>query len=129
MPDARPLVAVKCKLGELSALDNLRSGRDALVRVMVELLDSAKPGGQILPALVRAAVSAAEYGRTLWLDTTWLALGSPLARQPGGVFEYLDNLIESAVSESSAFSPPISPAWSPSSQPTRRTTNCAGCGS
>jgi hypothetical protein len=99
MPDARPLVAVKCKLGELSALDNLRSGRDARVRVMVELLDSAKPGGQILPALVRAAVSAAEYGRTLWLDTTWLALGSPLAQQPGGVFEYLDNLIESAVSE------------------------------
>jgi hypothetical protein len=97
MHAVRPLVAIKCKLGELGALDNLRSPHDAQVRVMVELLDSVKPDGRVLPALVRAAVNFARFGRTLWLDTTWLAPTSPLAQQPGGVFEYLDNLIETAV--------------------------------
>ncbi|WP_410665049.1 beta family protein [Amycolatopsis sp. lyj-84] len=96
MHPGRPLVAVKAKLGELNALSNLRSRQDAQVRVMVELLDSVKPTGRILPALVRAAVLAASHGRTLWLDTTWLGTESPLARQPGGVFEFLDNAIESA---------------------------------
>jgi hypothetical protein len=99
MHGVRPLVAVKCKLGELGAVENLPSSRDAQVRVMVELLDSVKPGGKVLPALVRAALNVAEIGLPLWLDTTWLARTSPLAQQPGGVFEYLDNLIETAALE------------------------------
>ncbi|MFD9889961.1 hypothetical protein ACFWY9_11525 [Amycolatopsis sp. NPDC059027] len=99
MHPVRPLVAVKCKLGELDALSNYYTRHDTHVRVMVELLDSVKPSGKLLPALVRAAVNAAEFGQTLWLDTTWLASGSPLAQQPGGVFEYLDNIIESAVTD------------------------------
>jgi hypothetical protein len=97
MHSVRPLVALKCKLGELDALCNLRSGHDAQVRMMVELLDSVRPSGKVLPALVRAAVRLADSGRTLWLDTTWLSPTNPLAQQPGGVFEYLDNIIESAV--------------------------------
>ena len=51
------------------------------------------------PALVRAAVRVAEFGRTLWLDTTWLTSASPLVEQPGGAFEYLDNMIESELLE------------------------------
>lgn len=97
MHSGRPLVAVKCKLGELDALGNLRSRRDAQVRVMVELLDSTSPSGRLLPSLVRAATSLARFGRTLWLDTTWLTSRSPLIQQPRGVFEYLDACIESAV--------------------------------
>lgn len=97
MHPARPLVALKCKLGELDALRHLRSTSDAQVRLMIELLDSAKPDGRLLPALVRAAVSLASSRRTLWVDTTWLTAASPLARQPGGVFEYLDDMIESAL--------------------------------
>jgi hypothetical protein len=96
---ARSLVTLKCKLGELDSLCHLRSTSGAQVRLMVELLDSAKPGGRLLPALVRAAVSVANLGRTLWLDTTWLTAASPLTEQPGGVFEYLDDMIESALVE------------------------------
>jgi len=66
---------------------------------MIELLDSVKPDGKLLPALVRAAVRVAEFGRTLWLDTTWLTSTSPLMEQPGGTFEYLDNMIESELLE------------------------------
>jgi T4 beta protein len=99
MHPARPLVTLKCKLGELGALCHLRSTSDAHVRLMIELLDSAKPGGRLLPALVRAAVSVANSQRTLWLDTTWLTAASPLTEQPGGVFEYLDDMIESALLE------------------------------
>jgi T4 beta protein len=97
MHPARPLVTLKCKLGELDALRRLRTTGDGRVRLMIELLDSAKPGGRLLPALVRAAVSVANARRTLWLDTTWLTAASPLAGQPGGVFEYLDEMIESAL--------------------------------
>lgn len=99
MHPARPLVTLKCKLGELESLCHIHSTSDAQVRLMIELLDSAKPGGRLLPALVRAAVSVAGSRRTLWLDTTWLTAASPLAGQPGGVFEYLDDLIESALLE------------------------------
>lgn len=99
MHPARPLVTVKCKLGELDALCRLPATHDAHVRLMVELLDSATPGGRLLPALVRAAVSVANVRRTLWLDTTWLTAASPLAGLPGGVFEYLDEMIESALLE------------------------------
>ncbi|WAL68736.1 hypothetical protein ORV05_13470 [Amycolatopsis cynarae] len=99
MHSVRPLVVLKCKLGELGALCNLRSGSDAQVRLMIELLDSVKPAGKLLPALARAAVRLAEFGRTLWLDTTWLTPASPLAQRPGGVFEYLDTIIESALLE------------------------------
>ncbi|EME65124.1 beta family protein [Amycolatopsis decaplanina] len=75
---------------------------------MVELLDSVTPTGKILPALVRTAARAAYYGRTLWLDTTWLGADSPLARQPGGVFEFLDNAIESAAQlEHGLFAPDV----------------------
>ncbi|GAB3449924.1 beta family protein [Actinophytocola sediminis] len=97
MHPARPLVTLKCKLGELDSLRHLRSTSDAHVRLMIELLDSVKPGGKLLPALVRAAVNVANSRRTLWLDTTWLTAASPLAGQPGGVFEYLDDMIESAL--------------------------------
>jgi hypothetical protein len=90
-------VTLKCKLGELDALYNLRSGSDAQVRLMIELLDSANTTGKLVPTLVRAAVRIAEFGRTLWLDTTRLTSASSLADQPGGVFEYLDNRIESAL--------------------------------
>lgn len=99
MHPARSLVTLKCKLGELDALCHLRSTSGAHVRLMIELLDSAKPGGRLLPALVRAAVSVANLGRTLWLDTSWLSAASPLTEQPGGVFEYLDDMIESALVE------------------------------
>jgi hypothetical protein len=97
MHSVRPLVALKCKIGELDALSNVSSGHDAPVQMMVELLDSVKPSGKVLPALVRAAIRLAASDRALWLDTTWLSPTSPLAQQPGGVFEYLDNIIESAV--------------------------------
>ena len=97
MHPARPLVALKCKLGELDAICHLRSTSDAPTRLMIELLDTARPGGRLLPALVRAAVSVAYLRQTLWLDTTWLTATSTLAEQPGGVFEYLDDMIESAL--------------------------------
>ena len=99
MNSARPLVTLKCKLGELDALCNLRSETDAQVRLMIELLDSVKPDGKLLPALVHAALRVAEFGQTLWLDTTWLTSASPLSHQPGGVLEYLDNMIESELLE------------------------------
>ncbi|MFI9449738.1 hypothetical protein [Amycolatopsis sp. NPDC052450] len=109
MHPVRPLVAVKAKVGELSALSNLRSPQDAQVSVLVELLDSVAPtGGRILPALVRAAVRAASHGRPLWIDTTWLTAGSPLAQQPGGVFEFLDHAIEfAAQAELGLFAPDV----------------------
>ncbi|MFC3456194.1 beta family protein [Amycolatopsis speibonae] len=108
MHSVHPLVAVKAKLGELNALSNLRSPQDARVRVMVELLDSVNPAGRVFSALVRAAVRAARDDRALWLDTAWLAGDSPLARQPGGVFEFLDNAIESAAArEHGLFAPDV----------------------
>lgn len=97
MHPVRPLVTLKCKLGELDALCHLRSTSEAQVRLMIELLDSARPDGRLLPALVRAAVSVANLRGTLWLDTSWLTAASPLAGRPGGVFEYLDDMIESAL--------------------------------
>ena len=100
MHPGRPLVAVKCKSGELNALRQLSSADDAQADVIVELLDSVKPSGKLLPALVQAAVNVAQFNRTLWLDTTWLTAGSPLAQQRGGVFEYLDDIIESAMVQS-----------------------------
>ncbi|MFD5244153.1 hypothetical protein ACFWIW_06405 [Amycolatopsis sp. NPDC058340] len=104
----RPLVAVKAKLGEMTALTSLRSPQNAPASVMVELLNSVTPTGRILPALVRAAVQAAYNGRPLWLDTTWLATDSPLARQPGGALEFLDHSIESAAqAEYGLFAPDV----------------------
>ncbi|MDT8915068.1 beta family protein [Amycolatopsis sp. PS_44_ISF1] len=97
MHPGRSLVTVKCKSGELSALRNLSSPDDARADVIVELLDSVSPSGRILPALISAAVNLANFGRTLWLDTTWLTPTSPLAEQQGGALEYLDELIESAI--------------------------------
>lgn len=83
----------------LRPLCELRSETDAQVRLMIELLDSVKPDGKLLPALVHAALRVAEFGQTLWLDTTWLTSSSPLADQLGGVLEYLDNMIESELLE------------------------------
>ncbi|UMO99598.1 beta family protein [Amycolatopsis sp. EV170708-02-1] len=108
MNPVRPLVAVKAKLGELTALASLRS-HGASARVMVELLDSVTPTGRILPALVRAAAQAAHQGRTLWLDTTWLTANSPLVQQPGGVFEFLDHAIEVAAQAEYGLFAPDSP--------------------
>lgn len=105
MNSVRPLVAVKAKLGEMTALASLRS-HGAPARVLVELLDSVTPAGRILPSLVRAAAQAAYQGRTLWLDTTWLTADSPLEEQPGGVFEFLDHAIEvAAQAEYGLFAP------------------------
>lgn len=95
MHSVRPLVTLKCKSGELEALRELRSEADAQVRLMIELLDSVKPDSKPLSDLLRAAVRMAEFGRTLWLDTTWLRSTSSLMEQPGGPFEHLDKLIES----------------------------------
>jgi hypothetical protein len=99
MTTVRPLVALKCKVGELEALRNLRSENDAQVQLMIELLDSMKPGGDLLDAFVRAAVRMAEFGRSLWLDTTWLTSASPFTNQSETVFEQLEDLVRRTLRE------------------------------
>ncbi|WP_244223767.1 beta family protein [Amycolatopsis circi] len=94
-----PLVALKCKSGELSALRDLEKDSAPRVRFVVELLDSVTLGGDVFRDLIKAALHVTDLGRTLWIDTTWLTPASPLAQQPGGAFEFLEGRIESALPE------------------------------
>jgi hypothetical protein len=91
-----PLVALKSKLGELDALRHLRAGDNVVP--MIELPDSVDAGrsAKVLPALIKTAVHIADLGRSIWIDTQRLAATGPLARQPGGPLEFLDNRIETA---------------------------------
>ena len=95
----RPLVVVKSKMGEFKALHHLVDRGATTPRVIVELLDSVQleGGGQLLPALVKAAVKMAAQHQPLWIDTRLLSPGAAVARHPGGPFEHLDNRIESAL--------------------------------
>jgi hypothetical protein len=114
--------------GELNALRKLSSTDDAQADVIVELLDSVKPSGKVLPALVQAAVNVAQFDRTLWLDTTWLTAGSPLAQQRGGFSSTSTTSSNPPWCRAWGSSPSIGPAWSRSSRSTPRTTNYAGSG-
>ncbi|MBB5804857.1 hypothetical protein F4560_004625 [Saccharothrix ecbatanensis] len=94
-----PLVALKSKKGELDALRHLPAIPATRPAILVELLDSVgvAEGGQLLPGLTRAAVDAAAHDKPLWIDAHLLSATSPLARQPGGPFEFLDKQIGNAL--------------------------------
>ncbi|HEX7304361.1 beta family protein [Lentzea sp.] len=110
-----PLVAMKSKTGELESLRQLAE-RDAPVpRVVVELLDSVEPDGpgRLLKALVQAAARMVNLRQPLWIDTELVSRDAPLARHPGGVFELLDDRIETALTEEHGLFAPDVPAFVP----------------
>ncbi|MGM1063585.1 beta family protein [Saccharothrix sp. Mg75] len=94
-----PLIALKSKKGELDALHHLPANPESRPAILVELLDSVGVAerGQLLPALVRAAVDAAAHDKPLWIDAHLLSATSSLARQPGGPLEFLDKQIENTL--------------------------------
>ncbi|MFJ8960742.1 hypothetical protein ACIRG5_15280 [Lentzea sp. NPDC102401] len=111
----RPLVAMKSKIGEFESLRHLGDHGDSTPRVIIELLDSVQPEGrgQLMPALVGAAVRLAECGRPVWIDPYLLSPAAALARCPGGAFEHLDNRIENALADEFGLLAPDVPALIP----------------
>lgn len=93
-----PLLALKSKQGEIDAVLRTDLGTESPV-ISVELLNSLKVGSPITTKIVRMGVAAVQAGRSLWLDTTWLAPSSPFGSIPGGAFEHLDAKIEAKLDE------------------------------
>jgi hypothetical protein len=109
-----PLVAMKSKMGEFESLQNLASRDAPGPRVVIELLDSVKPGGgQLMPALVKAAVRMAELRQPAWIDTHLLSPAAELSRYPGGPFEFLDDRIETVLADEHGMFAPDVPAFIP----------------
>ncbi len=110
-----PLVAMKSKMGEFEALRNLADRDSPGPRVVIELLDSVQPEGQgqLLKALVNAAVHMAELRQPVWIDPHLLSPEAALTRYPGGVFEFLDDRIETALAVEHGLLAPDVPAFIP----------------
>jgi hypothetical protein len=111
----RPLVVVKSKMGEFEALRHLIDRGVATPRVIVELLDSVQleGGGQLLPALVKAAVQMAARHQPLWIDSHLLSPAAALSPHPGGPYAQLDTRIESALLDEYGLLAPDVPAFIP----------------
>lgn len=121
MPDDRhsPMIALKCKKGELEALTETAPAVTDKLTPVVELLNTVRdnPSGQIVRALLDCAVSLAVRGQSLWIDPHWLAVDHPLRNHPQGVFGLLDEWIEDhlALLEPSVDVPMLIPVLRPSS--------------
>ncbi|MCG8918411.1 beta family protein [Actinokineospora sp. PR83] len=92
----RPLAALKSKVGELEAIGHLPAGDSPRARVLLELTDRVRvtDRAKVFPALVEAAASMAAAGEPLWVDGHLVGADGPLARQPGGVLQFLDREVE-----------------------------------
>lgn len=110
-----PLIMLKSKVGELEALRRLSPAGAARPVIAVELLNSiaAEGRGQLLPALVKAAVRLAVAEQPLWIDAHLLSRTNSLAQQPGGPLQFLENRIEGALHDEFGLLAPDVPALIP----------------
>ncbi|MBM7864532.1 beta family protein [Lentzea nigeriaca] len=106
---------MKSKMGEFESLRHLTDRADSTPRVIIELLDSVQPEGrgQLLHALVEAAVQMAMRRQPVWIDTHLLSPAAAISRYPGGPFEHLDNRIEATLFDKLGLFAPDVPAFIP----------------
>lgn len=113
MSTLNPVVSLKSKQGELTALQKLQAP-DISVTVLIELLNSVKVGsGRLGPQLIATIAHLVSLGHTPWIDTRRLSPTAPLAEQPGGALHYLDTQVENKLAETLGLYAPDLPALIP----------------